>query len=277
MQRIVVMKGLPASGKTTRAMQLVSEGFKRVNKDDIRAMLDNGKHSRENEKLVRKVEEQLVSDMVSAGKNVVIDSTNFAYDEFWKSWAEARGVRCEVEFVDTPITECIQRDAARGDRSVGAKVIQGMYDRYLRVVNRPLDYDLPTAYIFDIDGTLALMDGRSPYDYTKVGTDIVNRDVACVMREMQVAGNLAIVMSGRDGSCLADTVNWLNQNNLTPDMLLMRPDGDTRNDAVVKKELYRKEVAGKFEVLGVFDDRNRVVDMWRSLGLTCFQVHYGNF
>lgn len=271
------MKGLPASGKTTRAMQLVSDGFKRVNKDDIRAMVDNGKHSRENEKLVRKIEEQLVSELVSAGKNVVIDSTNFAYDEFWKSWAEARGVRCDVEFIDTPVTECIARDASRGDRSVGAKVIQGMYDRYLRVVNRPLDYDLQTAYIFDIDGTLALMNGRSPYDYSKVGTDIVNRDVACVMRQLQEAGNSVIVMSGRDASCLAETDRWLESKNLVPQILLMRPEGDTRKDSVVKRELYQKHVAGRFEVLGVFDDRNQVVDMWRSLGLTCFQVHYGNF
>jgi hypothetical protein len=52
---------------------------------------------------------------------------------------------------------------------------------------------------------------------------------------------------------------------------------DMRKDAVIKQELFDKYVAGKYNVLFVLDDRNQVVDFWRSIGLTCFQVNYGNF
>lgn len=45
----------------------------------------------------------------------------------------------------------------------------------------------------------------------------------------------------------------------------------------MKKEIYEKYIKGKYNVMGVFDDRDRVVEMWRSIGLTCFQVDYGKF
>jgi hypothetical protein len=45
----------------------------------------------------------------------------------------------------------------------------------------------------------------------------------------------------------------------------------------VKLELFDRHVRGAFDVQGVFDDRNRVVEMWRSIGLKCFHVQEGNF
>ncbi len=52
----------------------------------------------------------------------------------------------------------------------------------------------------------------------------------------------------------------------------MRRDKDNRKDSLVKEELYLEHVAGNYEVAFVVDDRNQVVAMWRSLGLSCFQV-----
>lgn len=60
-------------------------------------------------------------------------------------------------------------------------------------------------------------------------------------------------------------------------MLFMRKDGDFRPDWEVKKEIYEKELKDKYEILGVFEDRTQVVQMWRSLGLTCYQVCEGNY
>ena len=58
----------------------------------------------------------------------------------------------------------------------------------------------------------------------------------------------------------------------------MRQPGDQRKDAVVKREMYDEHVAGQYECVGVFDDRDQVVDLWRKdLRLPCFQVYYGDF
>jgi hypothetical protein len=57
----------------------------------------------------------------------------------------------------------------------------------------------------------------------------------------------------------------------------MRRSGDNRCDSIVKEEIYREHIEGKYNVLAVFDDRDRVVDMWRRLGLLCLQVYYGDF
>ena len=57
----------------------------------------------------------------------------------------------------------------------------------------------------------------------------------------------------------------------------MRDTGDGRPDNVVKLEIFDREVRERYNVVGVFDDRNKVVSMWRSLGLTVFQVADGDF
>jgi len=57
----------------------------------------------------------------------------------------------------------------------------------------------------------------------------------------------------------------------------MRSDGDYRADQVVKEELFRNQVEPKYDVIGVIDDRDKVVTMWRRLGLVCFQVAQGDF
>ena len=55
------------------------------------------------------------------------------------------------------------------------------------------------------------------------------------------------------------------------------PDGHKRNDVIIKREIYEREIAGKFNVEYCLDDRDRVVALWRLLGLTCLQVDYGTF
>lgn len=57
----------------------------------------------------------------------------------------------------------------------------------------------------------------------------------------------------------------------------MRPAGDSRKDAIVKREIFDQEIRDRWRVIGVFDDRQQVVRMWRALGLTVFQVAEGDF
>lgn len=137
----------------------------------------------------------------------------------------------------------------------------------------------PQAAIVDLDGTVALRGDRSPYDDTdRVLDDRLNRNVAIVVDALYLAGYKIVFMSGRQERCRAATELWLARHfNFRPEGLYMRKDGDRRDDAIVKRELYETWVEPDLNVVVVIDDRDRVVAMWREIGLTCMQVAYGNF
>lgn len=278
--KLLVLKGLPASGKSTEAFRLVKEeGYKRVNKDDLRAMIDGGKWSKQKEEEIRFAEYSLVRGMLQMGHNVVVDDTNFAWEKVWETIANDEKADFEIKFFDVPVMECIERDSKRGDKSVGAEVIMRMYNQYLKPKPVPYNKDLPQAFIFDIDGTLAHMKGRSPYEWNKVDEDAVNEPIANIFDALKQSeeGYKMLVVSGRDGVCKQETIDWLHENNITYDFIFMRAEGDSRKDTIIKQEIYENNIKDKYNVVAVFDDRNSVVDMWRSLGLTCCQVDYGFF
>ncbi len=135
---------------------------------------------------------------------------------------------------------------------------------------------LPTAVIVDIDGTLAHMTGRSPYDFAKVGTDRLSENVARVANYLS-EDYVTILMSGRPDSCRDDTTEWLYRHGIMWDHLFMRRTHDNRPDEIVKYELFDRHVRGNWNVLVVLDDRDKVVRMWRGIGLTCLQVAPGAF
>jgi uncharacterized HAD superfamily protein len=133
------------------------------------------------------------------------------------------------------------------------------------------------AIIVDIDGTLAKMNGRGPFEWNRVGEDIVNEPVKKIVNLYGKTG-IVILFSGRDAVCRLLTENWLETNNIKYDGLFMRPKDNNEKDSIIKRRLYDEIIAGKFEIEFVIDDRDQVVEMWRKdLGLTCFQVDYGNF
>lgn len=84
-----------------------------------------------------------------------------------------------------------------------------------------------------------------------------------------------IYLTGRPEKYRDMTTEWLGKNDLDfhcYSHLFMRPDGDHRPDYVIKREIYEREIKDKYDVIGVFEDRQQCVDMWRALGLTCFQA-----
>jgi len=136
---------------------------------------------------------------------------------------------------------------------------------------------MKSAIIVDIDGTVATRTNRDPYDYTKVLEDAPKTDVIEVVTALWRAGHKIIFVTARDDSCFDDTYEWLTLNCPPFIKLYMRKTGDTRNDGVIKREIYEQFIKPEYNVLCTIDDRQRVVDMWRSIGLTCLQVDYGNF
>ena len=133
---ILILKGLPASGKTTWAKEKLKEGgWKRVNKDDLRAMLDNGEWSGKNEKFIVKMEDHLIYQALVNGYNVIVDDTNLnskhlvRITELAKKFSDTFDREVEVSttgFYPT-IEECIERDKLRtGRHQVGKAVIRRM-------------------------------------------------------------------------------------------------------------------------------------------------------
>lgn len=278
MAKLLMLKGLPGSGKSTFARELATQGYVRVNKDDLRAMLNDGKWSKQNEKFVLLVRDAIIVHALEQGKSVVVDDTNFApkHREVLSALAKSYGATFEIKFFDLPLEECIKRDLKR-ENSVGEKVIRQMYDQFLRVKETyEPPANLPMVAIFDLDGTLALMTGRSPYDWTKVDQDQINEPVARTLEMLEESVEI-IILSGRDSVCREATEKWLRQNCIPFKELFMRPEGDMRKDSIVKRELFEEHIRDRYDVQCVFDDRDQVVKMWRDMGLTCFQVAEGAF
>jgi hypothetical protein len=143
--------------------------------------------------------------------------------------------------------------------------------------------------IFDLDGTLALIDerrqlatlpnGKLNWDVffapENIKLDKPNVPVITSFIALRDLGFRMVILSGRDEISKYETVEWLSENNINFDDLKMRPQGTFTPDDVLKKEWL--DELGAENIFCVFDDRDKVVKMWRDNGLTCFQVNYGNF
>lgn len=285
MGKILILKGLPGCGKTTFAK--TQRGYKRVNKDELRAMLDNSVWSKGNEKFVLNVRDYIVAQAIILKQNLIVDDTNLdpKHEKKIRELAEPFGVDVEVKFFDTPLEECIARDAKR-EKPVGEMVIRGMHNQYLKDLPEfPAEDEKyanpegkPLCVICDIDGTIAEMSGRGPFEWHRVGEDLPKYSVINTVRSLAKTGRPLIFFSGRDSVCRNETKKWLDTYFFDiPFELYMRPEEDMRKDCVIKKELFDNVVRGRYGVMCVFDDRDQVVKLWRDMGLQCFQVNYGDF
>lgn len=289
MLEIVVTRGLPASGKSTwtrEKMEQYPGKYKRVNRDLLREMIDNRAWSKAREKHIRQAELTLAQYFLSQGFSVIVDDTNLSpsSQEMWLELSRKLHVSHLIQdFTHVDVETCIERDRKRSNY-VGERVIRRMYRDFLqpKPVTPEYDPNLPSAIICDLDGTLALMNGRNPYDASTCEQDSLNQAVAFILRAMHQLydrGELCyiVLMSGREEQYREQTQRWLSKHEVQYDALYMRSTGDNRKDCIVKEELYRAHVLGKYNVRFTLDDRNQVVDLWRRLGLTCMQVAEGDF
>ena len=135
MNKLIICRGIPASGKTFWAKKWVLEDPEhrvRINQDDIRLML--GKYwvpSRE--KLVQEIQFDAILKALSRGFDIVIDNTNLnkkVLDGFDRLIKTYKNYEIEYkDFFDTPLSVCIERDKNR-DLQVTEKVIRSFYNNY---------------------------------------------------------------------------------------------------------------------------------------------------
>lgn len=299
--KIIALQGVPSSGKSTYAREFVKgkKDWVIVNRDSIR----DGRGDYwipEQEQYISKIEEFQIEEALRNGLNVIIDATNLNPKTIkkWEDLAQKHNVALEFKEFKISYKEAIERDSKR-ERSVGKKVIRDFFMKYYPEEiagfkdEREIYYvedERPTAIICDLDGTVALRTDRSPFDYSKIPTDIFDPRMKRLLKTYIDMGIMILFVTGREDidNCKELTTKWLEDNfceQYTQKMsgkspkweLIMRKNGDHRSDDVTKKELYNNSIKDYWNILCVFEDRDRVVKMWREEGLLCNQVYYGDF
>ncbi|MFF0146175.1 putative kinase [Amycolatopsis sulphurea] len=297
---LIIFRGLPGSGKTSLAeLEQTLSGGVLAGRDHLRRLLfgaEGGQLGRADEHRVTELQAHIVRQRLRAGDRVLVDDMNLRARYVRRLAELARAERAEwrvVDLTDEPLETCIQRDHDR-ERTVGADRIRDLHARFIWGQRYPLPlpvidetresgpYEpspgLPKAVLVDIDGTVARMGDRSPFDAARVGEDSPNQPVIELVRSLYQQGYAVAFVSGRTEDARGETERWLERHvDLPNHRLLMRPAGDSRRDAIVKHELFDQHIREHFNVLAVLDDRNQVVAMWRELGLTCLQVTDGAF
>jgi predicted kinase len=309
-QKIIVTVGAAGCGKSTWSSQYVKthKNTVIVSRDAIRKLLygfeDSNLHEYyEGDINPREVEvsafaDTLIRKALRDGKDVIADNTHlkqsyiFAYKNY--------GVKIETVWVEVDEDILVKRNITRSKPvhlSVLDKQIKSFdslykskqkieddilsFNAYIDVlyekgINTPYNESLKDAYIFDVDGTIAHMIDRSPHDYSRVGTDVLDEGVADLLWKLNAAHASIIICSGRDGSCKEDTIEWLCKNGIPFKDIYMRKEGDHRKDWIVKAEIW-DEIQDEYNILGMIDDRSQVVDFARRLGHKVYQVAPGEF
>ncbi|MDO8483881.1 MAG: AAA family ATPase, partial [Candidatus Limnocylindrales bacterium] len=199
---LVVVRGVPGSGKTTWARAWVAEAEPgkraRVNRDDLRGELFGAVGDAYiyyfkdpelyvKERAITAAEQGAATALLEAGVSVVVDATNIRtrYVRAWREIAGDAGADFRIQdFTDVSVELCVLRDAS-GERcatgkSIGEDAVRSMHASMVSTLRQEQraepgaeasgyryvthDDTLPRAWIVDVDGTLAVNTGRDPHD-----------------------------------------------------------------------------------------------------------------
>lgn len=301
--KLLILVGAPGSGKSTFARYFLrtEDNWVRVNRDDFRLMqFGDTLMSPFYEERITKMVEASVITLLKNHTNVIIDATNSSLrtlEDMVRTYTEYADISFKV--FDLSVEELVKRCDKRYEQTgkfipksaIEKHVTQLQYTKEkfdFKPIPRTVkeatltytaqDSTLPKAVICDLDGTLSLLNGRDPYDASSADEDLLNVPVARVLQMAKAQGYKVILLSGREQLYREPTERFLSKHQIAYDLLLMRTTNDYRKDNIIKKELFQQEIAGKYFIEFLLDDRNQVVDMWRKdLHLPCFQVNYGDF
>ena len=298
MNKIILCRGIQASGKTTYSKKWVSENPQtriRINNDDIRFMLGS-KWDFSKEDLVSSVKKQLAIDAMTKGYDIIVDNLNLNPKEiqFWTNIINYGNGYLNVsyslefkDFFDISVEECILRDSKRNP-SVGESVIRSTWKKYKHFIQttevekyvnnlRAWDIGKPTCIVVDMDSTLCFNTTKRPWfgegAAEGMKDDIPNGSVLDIVYTLSNTYPI-ILATGRDTSQEQVTLEWLANHEIYPNECYFRIEGDHRKGVEVKREQIEK-IASKYNVLAIFDDCEPIVKMYREMGFTVLQPNKG--
>lgn len=297
---VIICKGLPGSGKTTWARREIGKNngrAKRISRDDILSMLDNGIGTEPNKEFALNIRDRIILQCIRNNLVAIVDDCNLnPIHEIHIRKLIGPNVPVDIkDFTNVDVQTCIDNDVKRSiGQPKGEATIRRLAKEWERwkllstdveftVQSMGFSYDFtstlkPPAVICDLDGTLAHNPNRAPNDFALVGDDQVDDYVLHLLKLMSNDGLKIIIVTGRELWCKEDTCLWLDQHRVPYNAIFMRPSGDFRDDVAIKSEIYKAYIEPSFSVFMVLDDRSKIVQMWRdNFGLRCFQVAWGDF
>lgn len=288
-RKIRLYKGLPGSGKTTSAMNLIAMNprtdFLRINNDDLSGSITN----LDREDLIAVTEKLLLFGM-ERDKYILLDNTNLStvrqerYATLVAEWNAANPEKTyEIEVEDltgVPLWMCYERNRARA-KSVADSVIAEMFNHHV-LPNIPKYVDiegLPNCVVIDIDGTVARPGQRGKYNFNKYHLDTVYTDIWDHIKLLSEHRNLAkVFLTARSDDGKEQTLDWLSKNlDLKREeiILFMRDKHEQMSDYLLKEKIAKDYIIPQFNIKAWFEDRGRCVEMARhKLGIEAvYQVN----
>jgi predicted kinase len=303
--KIMVLKGAPASGKSSFARELMAKEigqWKRISNDGLRDAIDFSIYSPENEKIIRSMREHMLKDFLRKGYNCIIDNVNASKRNFDDVVKIVSKLNLDVQIFEKafycPLPELIERDSKRvGNTKVGEEVVRKFFnnlgkdqfkfykprhevfskrknalDRLVEPIEQ--NKELPRAVVFDNDGTISIIHkDRSPYNAETCDQDHPNDYVIECMRMYFRAGYKILFVSGREEKDRAPTERFYEKH--FPEVeyeLYMRPTGSNEKDVIVKERIYNENIKGRYYVAGWYDDRHQIVKWLYENGFPVFRV-----
>lgn len=299
--KALVSIGISASGKSYFAQSIPE--YHEINRDNIRKDILKSKGIEFNwkdwnwewESEVTSIQHKLIEECAKNDTSIYISDTNLNYDRLQQLYQHLTKLGFLVRFkvFNVSFQLAMERDNARAN-GVGIYVIEKQRVALAKLLPQlankswfKLDSNspLPTikqhkhephkinTLLVDVDGTIAHMHNRSPFDWDKVKFDVPDKLLCCFLNYyLSDSNNHIIFLSGRDSICKSDTIDWINTN--IPNVrfnqnakLFMRAKSDNRKDYIIKSELFFNCVDNNYNVIAVFDDRPQVCRMWHDLGL----------
>lgn len=286
--------GVSCSGKTTWAREYVEhmkthgQNWKIVCRDDIREVIyvrnkrqpfewskwkwkwEKEVTEKQTEMITSHALDQNVDGIIIADTNLSPKTRRQLTDLLTKNNFYVTEKVFSISFFDA-----CQRDAAR-QNGVGFHVIAQQYENWNEQYGLRGEYvatpNLPKAVIVDVDGTVAQMIDRGPFEWHKVSSDRPREHVIDIVKGLHLQGYHVIFMSGRSAECFKETQQWLQNYVGCFFSLFMRDVDDNRDDRLVKKDLFDRHVKDWFNVQIVLDDRPKVCRLWQDMGLNVLWV-----
>ena len=286
--------GCSASGKSTWAKELSKQtGAIIIERDAARREVLRQKNNYspgdlwlkwnfKDEKLVNPIIDSWQVHAVSIKSDIIFSDTWLNQDRLKAKIAEMEslGYETEVKYFRVRTIDVLYKNDRKRVESVGESVIRKRWLQWLELGEevtgiKKYVYDEEAgskAIVVDIDGTVAKMVDRGPFEWDRVDSDIPRTEIIDIVERMSKTHEI-IFLSGRDSICREKTEEWIKNNiNVSRFQLFMRKERDMRADREIKNELFFNHVAPNYAVDFVIDDRKQMIQEWRDIGVMCINV-----